>query len=347
MGRLGSRPSSTACLAFAFVAGCWILCAAQAKAQNTATLLGSVRTDQGRTIPSGVQIRLETDEGQVAATVPANSDGRFEIPGLPKTRYRLTVTAEGFQTHEEQVDLGSAANQVIADVFLSPALETKVDVSRLGSRTDANASRQARKDYEKGAQAFSKRKLADAQAHFEKAIAEYPCYARAQADLGMTLAAQLHPDRAEAPLEKAIACDPDYLESYGILADVYNAERKFAESAQVAHEGLRRSPNAWQLHYQLAVAQFGLGQLAPAEDGFQKVLSLNPQPPAQFHVKLADLYLKKKAYNQAYAEMHAYLHAEPNGQFAVKIKRIMQEMESAGVLQAKQTPAPNSLPPKP
>jgi len=163
----------------------------------------------------------------------------------------------------------------------------------------------------------------------------------------MTLAAQHHPDRAEAPLAKAIECDPDYLESYGLFADVYNAERKFAESAQVAREGLRRAPNTWQLHYQLAVAQFGLGQLAPAEDEFQKVLSVNPQPPAQFHVKLADLYLKKKAYNQAFAQMRAYLHAEPDGRFAAKIEHIMQEMESAGVLQARQTQAPTSLPPKP
>ena len=347
MRRRSSRPSSACWRIFAFVAGCWVLLAAPAEAQNTATLEGSVRTDQGRTIPSGVQIRLETEEGQVAAAVPANSDGRFEISGLPKVRYRLTVTAEGFQTHEEHVDLGTAANQAMINIFLSPALKTKVDASPLGSRTDANASHQARKEYEKGAQAFSKRKLPEAQAHFEKAIAEYPCYARAQADLGMTLAAQQNPSGAEAPLEKAIECDPDYLESYGLLANVYNAERKFAESAQVAHEGLRRSPNTWQLHFQLGVAQLGLGQLARAEDEFQRVQSLNPEPPAQLHVKLADLYLKKNAYNQAYAEMQAYLHAEPDGRFAAKIKRIMQEMETAGVLQARQTLAPNSLPPKP
>jgi tetratricopeptide (TPR) repeat protein len=341
------RPSSTTCLTLALAAGCWLLSAVRAEAQNTAALEGSVRTDQGRTIPSGVQIRLETEDGQVAASVPANSDGRFEIPGLLKTHYRLIVTAEGFRTHEERVDLGTAANQVMVDIFLSPAMKTKVEPSPLSSRTDANASRQARKEYEKGTQAFTKHKLSDAQAHFEKAIAEYPCYARAQADLGMTLAAQHHPDRAEAPLAKAIACDPDYLESYGLLADVYNAEKRFTESAQVTREGLRRAPNTWQLHYQLAVAQFGLGKLAPAEDEFQKVLSLNPQPPAQFHVKLADLYLKKNAYHQAYAEMRAYLQAEPDGPFAAKIKHIMQEMESAGVLQARQTPSPNSLPPKP
>ncbi len=341
------RPSSTTCLTLAFAAGCWALCAAQARAQNIATLEGSVRTDQGRTIPSGVQIRVETRDGQVAASVPANSDGRFEIPGLLKTHYRLIVTAEGFRTHEEDVDLGTAANQVMVDVFLSPARKTKIEPSPLSSRTDVHASRQARKEYKKGAQAFAKHKLGDAQAHFEKAIAEYPCYARAQADLGMTLAAQHHPARAEAPLGKAIACDPDYLESYALLADVYNAEKKFREGVQVAREGLRRAPSTWQLHYQLAVAQFGLGKLAPAEDEFQKVLSLNPQPPAQFHVKLADLYLKKKAFDRAYAEMRAYLQAEPDGRFAAKIKRIMREMESAGVLQARQTPASSTLPPKP
>jgi tetratricopeptide (TPR) repeat protein len=236
---------------------------------------------------------------------------------------------------------------VIVDVFLSPALKTRTEPSPLSSRTDANAPRKARKEYSKGSQAFEKGKFSDAQAHFENAVAEYACYARAQAGLGMALAAQHHPERAEAPLSKAIACDPDYLESYGLLADVYNAERKFAESAQVAREGLRRAPSAWPLHYQLAVAQSGLGQLERAEAEFQRVLSLNPSPPAQFHVKLADLYLKKNAYSQAYTEMQTYLQADPDGPFAKRIKRIMQEMESAGVLQAKRAQAPTAPPPKP
>jgi hypothetical protein len=64
------------------------------------------------------------------------------------------------------------------------------------------------------------------------------------------------------------------------------------------------------------------------------VLALNPAPPAEIHTKLADLYMREDAYGQAYAEMQAYLRADPNGRLAPKVRRIMQEMEASGVLRS-------------
>ena len=57
-----------------------------------------------------------------------------------------------------------------------------------------------------------------------------------------------------------------------------------------------------------------------------------PSPPAEFHVKMADCYLKEKAFDKAYSQMDEYLKAEPDGRFAAKIKEIMQRMKAAGVL---------------
>jgi hypothetical protein len=88
-----SFPSATTRLRVLSLVSLWLLCAAPAIGQRSATLEGRVRTDQGQVIPSGVQVRLETLGGEVAAEQPANSDGRFEVPGLPRIAYRLTVTA--------------------------------------------------------------------------------------------------------------------------------------------------------------------------------------------------------------------------------------------------------------
>jgi hypothetical protein len=59
--------------------------------------------------------------------------------------------------------------------------------------------------------------------------------------------------------------------------------------------------------------------------------------PAEFHVRLADVYTKEGSYGKAYQEMQSYVHAEPNGRFAAKVKNIMQQMESSGVVSAAQT----------
>ena len=65
-----------------------------------------------------------------------------------------------------------------------------------------------------------------------------------------------------------------------------------------------------------------------------KAESLNPEPPAEIHVKLADVYLKKSAFDKAHSEMESYLHAEPGGRFAVKVRELMKQLESAGLVRA-------------
>jgi tetratricopeptide (TPR) repeat protein len=341
------RRSVTSAPAFLLIAAVLLILPGSAKAQGTATLEGRVRTDDGRTIPSGVQIRVEKLDGELAAALPPSSDGQFEISGLPKVVMHVIVTAEGFQTYQESIDLGRAASRIMVNIYLTPAGRTKPPAPELTARTDANASKNARKEYERGARAMEKKNLPEAQKYLERAVTEYPCYARAQADLGLVFSAKKEPAPAVAALRKAIECDPDYLAPYGLLGEIYNAERKFGEGEKVLLEGLRRSPNTWQFRYHLGSAHQGLGQFETAEGDYQKALSLNSNPPPQIYVKLADLYTKSNAYDKAYAQMQAYLRAEPDGRFAARIKSIMHEMESSGVLRAAQSGAPPSPPPKP
>jgi predicted Zn-dependent protease len=84
-----------------------------------------------------------------------------------------------------------------------------------------------------------------------------------------------------------------------------------------------------------------LKQYSQAEEEYLKVQSLNPNAPADLYVNLADVYLKENAnaYDKAYAQMQAYLQAEPEGRFVAKVKAIMRQMESSGALRAPPTQA--------
>jgi hypothetical protein len=79
-----------------FLLGIGLLAPPPAASEETVALSGQVVTYTGQTIPSGVEITLETEMGERAAQTPAHSDGRFDIVGLRKLRYRLIVTAGGF-----------------------------------------------------------------------------------------------------------------------------------------------------------------------------------------------------------------------------------------------------------
>lgn len=309
-----------------------VLSAGKGWCQETVIVAGQVRSSGGHTIPSGVNLRFETAQGMLVEAQPANPDGQFEFTDLRKQFYRLTVTAQGFQTLQQDLDLSSSAGRVFINLFLRPVDGSRSERAAPGALSDQQAPKKARAEFAKGARALSNQKYSDARAHFEKAITQHPCYARAQTQLAITLIDLSDPIQAESTLHKSIECDPGFYEAHLVLGQLLNIQKRFAEGEKVLTEGLRLAPGSWQFYYQLGIANFGLGQYAGAREEYQKVLSLNPTPPPDYHVKVADVYLAEKAYEKAYTEMQAYLQAEPGGRFADKVRSIIQDMEAAGVL---------------
>jgi tetratricopeptide (TPR) repeat protein len=335
--RQPSHRCASVSLSILSLLGIGLLAPVPAYCQDTAVLSGQVVAYTGQTIPSGVTITLETEVGERAAQTPANSDGRFDIAGLKKQLYRLIVTAEGFETWQQDMDLGRGASLYNVRITLTPLKKVKEARAPAPALTDAQAPKTARKEYERASRALAARRLDEARTHLEKAVSEFPCYARAQTDLALILTEQRELQGAETALRKAVQCDPGFPDAYTQFGQLLNAEKKFAESADLLQDGVRRSPGAWQFYYELASAHFGLNQYRQAEEEYLKVQSLNPNAPADLHVKLADVYLKENAYDKAYAQMQAYLQAEPEGRFAAKVKAIMRQMESSGALHAPPT----------
>jgi tetratricopeptide (TPR) repeat protein len=323
------------CACSAYFLGAVVLCGAQAElalGQQSVRLEGKVRTDSGVTLKSGVRVRVETREGELVAEQPVNSEGAFKFDSLPKKECRLIVTADGYEPYREALELGYGSTFFIRNISLAPLRKISEAGGAAEPRSDSLAPKTAKKEYEKGAGDLAEKNLEGAKTHLENAVREYPCYARAQTDLAAVLEQRHDLTGAEAALKKARECDPDYIDSYIVLGQMLNGQKRFSDSAQVLEEGVRRSPSSWQFYYQLGVAYYGLAQFVKAEREYQKVMELNPSPPPEFHVKLADVYLREKAYDKAYAQMDQYVKAEPNGRFATRTKNIMQEMKAAGIL---------------
>ncbi len=311
-----------------------LLALSRASGQQDIELRGRVRTDQGVVLKSGAMAQLETKEHERVAELPVNTAGEFYFLHIPKREYLLTVTAEGFETYQQSIDLGEAAGTYIVDIILTPAQKTARAKSSPPALSDAQAPKQARREYEKAEKALEANQLGEARAHLTNAIEQYPCYARAQTDLGMVLSQQQDYTKAETALRKSLQCDPGYLDAYVELGQLLNAEKRFGEALPLLAQGVRLSPDSWQFYYQSGVARYGLKQYSAAETQYLKARSLNSSPPPELNVKLADIYLKENAFDKAYAKMQDYLKADPQGRFAPRIREIMRQMESKGVVAA-------------
>jgi tetratricopeptide (TPR) repeat protein len=277
-------------------------------------------------------VTLGTRDGIPLASHPTDSSGNFEFTGLDSAVYTLSVRTDGFQTYEQTLDFtdpGDTFRNVI--VSLSPIDKPTAHLSTLPALTDQAAPKSARKEFQKGNRAWRENRPKEARKHLEKAVDEYPCYARAQATLAEIDLAEHKPESAEADYKRAIHCDGSYSDAFYQLARLYMTEKRPADSEAILRQALRLSPSAWLLHLQLAIAQFALGEYREASESFLTAQSLHPNMPADFHAKLADTYLKMTEYAKALAEIDTYLRLSPQGPYAAKAKRISEILRRRGV----------------
>jgi tetratricopeptide (TPR) repeat protein len=312
-----------------------------AAAQQSVSLTGQIRTAAGSAIPMGASVSLESDEGVVVAREPASSAGQFEFSNLMKMTYKLAVTADGYEPYQQEINLTYGAAQYNVNIFLNPLNARKV-AAPPALTSDMNAPKLARKEYEKGEAALKARSLREARTHMEKAVAIYPCYARALTDLALIESQEKNVADAHDNLEAAIKCDGNFLDSYSMLAQLFRAEGKYQEAEATLQNGVRISPSSWQLYDQLGSLHYAMGRYKDAERDLLQAQSFNSDLPSEFHATLANVYLKEQVFDKAYAEMQTYLQEDPDGKFAPSVRRISREMVSAGV--ASPTAKRNSAP---
>jgi len=331
-----SLRKGVACGMVALYAG--VLCAAlPPPAQKTLqhhdiVLHGHVQTTDGRAVPAGVMVTLETRDGTPLSSHATDSGGNFEFAGLDSAVYTLSVKAEGFQNYEQTLDFtdpGDTFRNVI--VALTPIDKPGAHLSALPALTDQAAPKNARKEFEKGNRAWRESKLKDARSHLQKAVEEYPCYARAQATLAEVNLAERKLESAEAAYKQAIHCDGSYLDAFYELARLYMTEKRPADSEAILRQALRLSPSAWLLHYQLGTAQMAMGDYREAWQDFLTAQSFHPDMPAEFHAQLAIIYVKIADYPKALAEIDTYLRLSPEGPYAASAKKVSQALRRRGV----------------
>jgi tetratricopeptide (TPR) repeat protein len=324
-----------------------LLGASLAPAQRVASIEGQVRSETGQLIPTVVRVRLETYEGVVISDQKANTEGQFRIYNLRKTIYWLNVEAEGFRPYRRQFEMLLAGDNFHADIQLLPMGNRETSSGAAPSRTDQVAPKDARKLYEKAQKALSRHQASRAKTFLEKAVAQYPCYARARTDLALVYFESEDYPATESMLRKAVECDPDFVPSYGLLAMLFNRQNRYAESEKVLQEGLRRAPSDGYLHELLGTAFYMEGRDALAESELLRALSFHSKDPGECHARLAAVYLRSKDYQRAYEQMRAYLQIEPDGRFAVRLRKIMGQLVADGQVRSENPQYITPADPKP
>ncbi len=271
--------------------------------------------------------RLEVRDLQSGTMVGSGyslPNGSFTFSNLPKGSYEIRGTV-GLEEARERVDIDSVDQQVtlqLSQAKPAPGGGATVSVAEM------RVPDKARKEYEKGEQAFAKHKVDEAQSHCEKALAAAPTYSRALTLKALIDLTNNKLEDAAQDGERALKSDYGYGLAYVVLASVYNATQRYDDALRMLDRGMPLVPTSWQAHFEMAKSLLGKGEYQRSLASADRALQMTRQEYPPIHLVRAHALLGLKSYTEATIELEKYLGADPNGADTAAVRKTLDEVKA-------------------
>jgi tetratricopeptide (TPR) repeat protein len=189
----------------------------------------------------------------------------------------------------------------------------------------------AREFIEKGVELTDAGHFAEAVAQYEAALKLEPKNSTAHYEIANTLVAMEKYDAAIDHAETIIKLKSGNEGlAYTILGTSYDLLGKPKKAIKAYEEGIKVSPNDYNLYYNLAITQFGQNDLDKAEKNFMASAKLNPKH-ANSHYALASVELEKDQKIKAMLPLYAYLRLNAVGKRALNARELLEKLYLKGV----------------
>jgi tetratricopeptide (TPR) repeat protein len=254
-------------------------------------------------------VELSASDAGPSQSAPVNPDGSFELRATQSGAYQLRVVGVGGSVLHQETIMVTGSNQ-----SLSIHLPESTTASRPGNGTVSirqlshKVPVQARKAFEKGEQAESKKDHQQAVDFFKQAVSIDPEFADAFNELGAVEAAQGDLPQAIEHFQKAIDVVPDHRLALANMSIVLAKMRRFSEAADVARRAIRIMPGSGTMHYVLATSLlFTHGDTDEVLDNLERSASEVPLA----HLIAAELLVRRDKRDQAIHHVEEYLKVVP------------------------------------
>jgi tetratricopeptide (TPR) repeat protein len=275
-----------------------------------------------------VVVRLDSLNGGVAAEVRTDRLGKFRFEKLFPQQYQIIIRQPGYRPIQREVNLIMMSAEYVQLQLVPEAGSSNVATTT--GIVDANVPAEAQKEFERaeGVLATQARdRLPEAIQHLEKAIALYPAFLAAELKLGVACMDVGQWDKAEQALRRALEINPKTANALFALGEIYWKQNKYDQAEQVLREGLSIESRSWQGHFTLGRLYFSRGNLAQAGKQIALTIQLNPKL-AEAHLIGGNILLRSNKSQDALEQFLEYLRLAPNGEFAPKVREIVQKLQS-------------------
>ncbi|MEX1129396.1 MAG: tetratricopeptide repeat protein [Vicinamibacterales bacterium] len=245
--------------------------------------------------------------------------GQWRQIGLPPGEYAITAQKDKL-AQSFDVKLGVETKEV--NFSLEPG----------GGKPSAEAAKKEeariagiKAAFAEGAELTNAGKFDEALAKFNEVLKDVPKCAECYTNIGAIHTRQKDWPQAEEAYKKAIEANPDLVDPYNGLANVYNAQKKFNEAQAMSAEATKRAAaggagagNADAL-YNAGVIAWNANDFPKAQELFASAVKANDKH-AEAHFMLGQAYLNTGKLPEAAKEFETYAQIAPNGPNAEKAK---------------------------
>ena len=304
------------------------------------TIRGRIYFPSGRRSDMRVMVKLESyNSGELS--VLSDSNGTFAFRGLIPGSYTVVVDGgDDYETVKENVYIDTDGNTsrtalrlpptsrlYTLDISLRPKRSTLVKAGVLNA-TLANVPPAARDLYQKALNAAQTGDTKKAIEELQNALAIYPEFPLALNELGVQYLRTNQPDKAAVVLSKAVklaAQDFQPRLNYGIA--LLNL-RRFAEAENQLRSAVGLNDSVPTAHMYLGIVLAIQRKLEEGEKELKIAIASGSSEVALAHRYLGGIFLEKRQYQLAAAELETYLKQAPNAADAEWLRQKIKELHN-------------------
>ena len=306
----------------AFIAFC-VLCvlfglAANAQQpQRPCEITVHIRAGDGSPSDVTPSVSLYFFAGGSALDVVQPRAGQVTFRNLSPARYSVEVTASGYQTVTQPVDLQIAGQSEQVYITLTPESST----SPKSTSAVPVIAPKAQKELAKILEDLRANNTADAQKRLEKVTRSAPSYPDVNYLWGAYYSQTKDRTRAKEYFQKALQEDPRHVYALAALAQAATDDRDFPAAIGYLERLVEAQPSSWSNHLRLAAAYTAHQDLDKAEKSAIRAIELGKEQAADAYLILAQIQAKRKDPEQATKALEAYLAAAPTSPKAPQVRQ--------------------------
>lgn len=306
---------------------CLLACGALAQGGNGHSLWGNLKVDESQAEghkPLSYDILLYNESGNIVSRQSVPAGGRFRFYDLSNGRYHLAVEVEGTEVARVLVHLlSNFKNDFQQDLNLG--FRARPGSGPAPGTVAADAYKRkpaAQKLYERGEEALTAKRYADAAPLFEQLVAADAQDYEAWVELGTARLFLEKLDEAEQAYARASEAKSDLSLPLVNLGRLRVMRKNFDGAVEVLSKAVALKPPSADANFLLGEAYLQLKKGSKAVPHLEEAARLGR---ADAHLRLATLYIAVGLKDRAAAEYEQYLSKKPDAPERKKLEEYIKE----------------------